>query len=111
MLISARDPSITANINTFKSRGKIYISFDIGDLEEATKKDWIGLYPYGIIPSADPVDWQYVCGGKEICGRPIAAGTISFSTPLTDGKWTAWYLWGDGSGRKLLAGATFTVVR
>ena len=111
IIILAQDvyPTISTNTDAYISGDKIDISFDIGNFDKATKKDWVGLYPYGIVPNVAPTEWQYVCGGKEICDEPIESGIVSFSTPLTDGKWTAWYLWGDGSARRIKAWVTFAI--
>jgi hypothetical protein len=58
-------------------------------------KDWVGIYPRGIVPDGDPVSttWGYVTG---------ASGSRSFNTPTPVGlgNWTAWLLDNDGYGVK-----------
>jgi hypothetical protein len=56
-------------------------------------KDWIGIYPRGIVPDGNPVStsWGYVTG---------ASGSRNFTTPtpIGVGEWTAWFLANDGYG-------------
>lgn len=58
-------------------------------------KDWVGIYPRGVVPDGDPVSttWGYVTG---------ASGSRSFNTPspVGLGNWTAWLLDNDGYGVK-----------
>lgn len=59
----------------------------------ASAKDWIGIYPRGVVPDGDPVSttWGYVTGTD---------GSRNFNTPapVGVGEWTAWMLANDGYG-------------
>lgn len=77
-------------------------------------KDWIGIYPRGVVPDGDPVstDWAYVSGSRT-AGAVVPAGSKSFvaTAPIGVGQWSAWFLandtWGVVSGT---AKVDFTVV-
>ena len=59
--------------------------------DEATSKDWVGLYPKG----ADDdfyVDFRYVGGGQNPSADPVPKGNLNFTVTLPNGPYELRYL-------------------
>jgi hypothetical protein len=72
-------------------------------------KDWIGLYPDGVVPGSTPSTvWDYVDGTQS--GKlGLKQGTVTFKAGLQlAGVWNAQFLLNDGYG--VLATAVFNVI-
>ena len=73
------------------------------------RKDWIGVYPEGVIPgSQGSTIWRYV-DGTTAGNTGLADGSVTFPTGLRfSGSWTAFLLVNDGY--EVSTQLTFTVV-
>jgi len=73
------------------------------------RKDWIGVYPEGVIPgSQGSTIWRYV-DGTTAGNTGLADGSVTFPTGLRfSGSWTAFLLVNDGY--EVSTQVTFTVV-
>ncbi len=74
----------------------------------ANAKDWIGVYPAGVTPGAQPsIIWNYV-DGTQGGTTGVSAGTINFAGGITTpGDYVAYLLLNDGYDP--LASESFTV--
>lgn len=60
-------------------------------LDEATSKDWIGVYPSGSNNSFY-VDFKYVGGTQNPLADPVPKGNLNFEVRLPNGKYDVRYL-------------------
>lgn len=99
-------PIVQTSKRTYDFGETISITFQNGP---GNAKDWIAIYPKGIIPDGDPSStlWKYTDGTTDGT-TPTTSGTIDFTGGLSDaGDWTVFLLQDDGY--TILASEDFSV--
>jgi acid phosphatase type 7 len=100
-------PSVLVEHGMYLPSAPITISFTNGP---GNAKDWIGVYPEGVVPDGDPGStiWNYV-DGTQTGNTGATSGSMTFSTGLVStGKYVAFFL--ENDGYITLASNAFSVV-
>ena len=82
--------SFALNVTSVHFGSNVTVSWSI-PLDEATSKDWIGVYPSGSNNSFY-VDFKYVGGSQNPLADPVPKGHLNFEVNLPNGKYDLRYL-------------------
>jgi len=97
--------SVWVDKTEYTSGQTVKVSFT--NLTPISEKDWIGIYPNGVVPgSAVATRWVYTCGNQGCTGKRHS-GTVQFHADI--GEWQAFLLSDNGYTIKAQLSSTFTV--
>ncbi len=106
VVVDASAPVVRRDKATYAPGEAISMTFTNGP---AAAKDWIGVYPEGVLPgTVSATVWRYTDGGTS--GQTgVASGTVTFGSGLSKaGRYTAYLLANDGY--EVLASEPFRVL-
>lgn len=82
--------SLSLSVSTLPFGSPIKVSWKV-PVDEATNKDWIGVYPSGA-DNQRYIDYYYVGGGQNPLKDAIPTGSLTFKSYLPNGKYDYRYL-------------------
>jgi len=93
-VVGPNDPLVRSDKRFYAAAESIVITFE---LSLGGAKDWIGVYPVGVIPGDEgPSVWLYV-DGTQAGNTPVVNGSVSFAQGLeVPGDYVAYLLANDG---------------
>ncbi|XP_064631556.1 uncharacterized protein LOC135489877 [Lineus longissimus] len=90
VITMTQNRTIRPSVASFPYKTNTTVQWD-APVDEATHKDWIGVYPAGV-DNERYIDFRYVQGGQNPLKDPVPKGNVTFNLFLPKGYYDVRYL-------------------